>query len=202
MDADLEEYLQRLYKEGQLFDAREPDRRRRRRNLEPDSANLLWMLVVATGARKLVEIGTSNGYSTLWLADAARLTGGQVITVEIDPAVQSEAARHLRSSGLQIYVELVATDAGPWLAKLQTESVDLLFLDSERTDYPSWWPHPLRVVRPGGMLVIDNAISHADEVAPFAELLAQSGQVVYQLVQIGKGELICVKTPGREAMCL
>jgi hypothetical protein len=47
------------------------------------------------------------------------------------------------------------------------------------------------------MLVIDNAISHADEVAPFAELLAQSGQVVYQLVQIGKGELICVKTPGR-----
>src|SRR5215472_10446630 len=108
MDERLRDYLDRLHADGVVFDEREQDRRRRRRNLEPDSANLLWILSAAMGARVILEIGTSNGYSTLWLADAARQSGGRVTSVDIDVAGQSEARRHLMASGLESHASLVA----------------------------------------------------------------------------------------------
>ncbi len=194
MDGRLRRYLERLHAEGEAFDARQPDRLLRRRNLEPDSAHLLWMLLLASDARAIIEVGTSNGYSTLWWADAAARTSGHVVSLEVDSAAQAEARRHLQSNGLDPYVDLACQDAGRYLAGLPEDSVDCLFLDAERTQYPSWWPHPLRVLRPHGLLVIDNATSHPDEVRPFADLLRDSGQVECQLVDIGKGELICCKT--------
>jgi len=194
MDERLRDYLDRLHADGVVFDERQPDRRSRRRNLEPDSANLLWILSVAMGARVILEIGTSNGYSTMWLADAARQTGGRVTSVDIDGAGQSEARRHLMANGLESQVSLVASDAAEYLTAATSSAFDLLFIDSERTEYSTWWPHPLRIVRPGGLLVVDNAISHASELGTFIELLTRSDQVVCQIVQIGKGELICCKT--------
>src|SRR6266567_3373171 len=105
MEARLRAYVDRLYEEGEALDAQETDRLRRRRNLDPDSAKLLWILSVASNAKDMVEVGTSHGYSTLWLADAARLTGGRVTSLDIDPAAQSEAAIHLKSTGLDRYVQ-------------------------------------------------------------------------------------------------
>lgn len=197
MDEHLRAYLDRLREQGEAFDAREPDRLRRRRNLEPASANLVWILAVATNARRILEIGTSNGYSTLWLADAARSTGGHVTTVDVDAAAQHEAAGHIASNGLAGVVDFVTMDAGAHLAAAPTETVDLLFLDAERTEYAGWWPHPVRVPRPGGLLLVDNAVSHAEEIRPFVELLSRSGVMACQLLGLGKGMLVCVKDPGR-----
>jgi predicted O-methyltransferase YrrM len=75
--------------------------------------------------------------------------------------------------------------------------VDLLFLDAERTEYPGWWPHPLRVLRPGGLLVADNATSHPDEIAPFAALLAAAPGVTTTIATVGKGELLAVRGAAR-----
>ena len=69
--------MEELHAHGVAHDAGEPDRLDRLRNLEPDTAHLLALLVRATGARRLLELGTSNGYSTLWLADAVRGVGGR-----------------------------------------------------------------------------------------------------------------------------
>jgi predicted O-methyltransferase YrrM len=189
---ELRDLLDRLYQEGLAHDAAEPDRLRRLRNLEPDAAALLWITLRALRPRLVVEIGTSNGYSTLWLADAVAAAGGRLVSVDIDAAIQARAAAHLAEAGLAGVVELVTGDAGEYLAGLPDGAVDVLFLDAERTEYLGWWPHPLRVLRPGGLLAMDNVLSHPDEVADVRALLEADPTVASTVVDIGKGELLAV----------
>ena len=185
MDDTLRATLDELYADGVAHDAAEPDRLRRRRNLEPDSAELLTVVLRIARARNVVEIGTSNGYSTIWLADAASDVDGRVVSVDVEewPRVQENIDR----AGLSSTVDLIIGDGGHYLAGLADGSVDLLFLDAERVEYPNWWPHPARVLRPGGVLAVDNVLSHPDEVAPFLALVAADERFTGTTVAIGKG---------------
>jgi len=190
MNQRLRAFLADLYARGVAHDAAQPDRILKRRNLEPDTAGLLGLVVRTAGARRVVEVGTSNGYSTLWLADAVGDTGGHVVS--LDTAPNEEARSNLAGAdaveaGLARRVELREEDGGAYLARLADGSVDLLFLDAERVEYPKWWPHPVRVLRPGGVLAIDNVLSHADEVAPFLALLGREPALVGATVAVGKG---------------
>ena len=96
MDDQLTDLLVELYSSGREFDEGKADRLQRLRNVEPDTAALLALLVRATGARRLLELGTSNGYSTLWLAAAARSAGGVVVSVDTDAERSAMAARNLQ----------------------------------------------------------------------------------------------------------
>jgi predicted O-methyltransferase YrrM len=188
MNQQLSKFLEDLFANGVAHDRSQPDRLLKRRNLEPDTAGLLSLIVRIAGARAVVEIGTSNGYSTIWLADAVGDTGGAVVSV--DTASLDEARNNLVSADaiqpdLATRVEFREEDGGACLARLADESVDLLFLDAERVEYPNWWPHPARVLRRGGVLAIDNVLSHADEVAPFLKLLDRD--FVGTTVAVGKG---------------
>ncbi|HEY8303099.1 MAG TPA: hypothetical protein VIG42_00785, partial [Solirubrobacteraceae bacterium] len=100
MDNKLKAYLHELYRQGREHDAAKSDRLERLRNVEPDTARLLALLVRATGATRILELGTSNGYSTLWLADAARSLGGRVVSVEVDGARTVRAAENLLNTRL------------------------------------------------------------------------------------------------------
>lgn len=201
MNSALAAYLESLYATGIAHDSAQPDRLLRHRNLEPESAQLLGMVIRMTRAREVVEIGTANAYSTIWLADAVHDVDGHVTSV--DTVAYAEARHNLAtadsaSPGLLERVTLVQQDGGAFLSGLDDASVDLLFLDAERVEYTHWWPHPLRVVRAGGVLVIDNVRSHPDEVAPFLALLAaESTTVVGMSVAVGKGvHLAWRKHPG------
>src|SRR6202046_2889069 len=81
-----------LYARSHEHDQARSDRLDRFRNVEPPTAELLGVLIRATGARRILELGTSNGYSTIWLADAVVATGGSVVSVEVD-ARRTELAR-------------------------------------------------------------------------------------------------------------
>ena len=70
---------------------------------------------------------------------------------------------------------------------------DLIFLDAERREYPSWWPHLRRVLSPQGLLIVDNATSHIDEMAPFIALVTADAVFATCLVPVGKGEFLAVK---------
>lgn len=190
MNQHLATFLAGLYAEGVAYDATQPDRLLTRRNLEPATAELLGLVVRMIGAREVVEIGTSNGCSTLWLADAVGDTVGRVVS--IDTAGHDEARDNLRRAdelqpGLSARVALKQADGGAYLAGLADGSVNLLFLDSERVEYPRWWPHPARVLRAGGVLAVDNVLSHANEVAPLLTLLASTPAMVGATVAVGKG---------------
>ena len=191
MNQRLSAFVGELYASGVAHDAAQPDRLLKHRNLEPTTADLLSLTVRIAGARRVVEIGTANGYSTIWLADAVGDIGAHVVS--IDTAPNDEARTNLARAdavqpGLVKRVELRQEDGGAYLARLADGSVDLLFLDAERVEYPSWWPHPVRVLRPGGVLAIDNVLSHADEVAPFLALLAREpATLVSATLAVGKG---------------
>jgi predicted O-methyltransferase YrrM len=189
VDDVVQAVLDRVGDAAARHDATQEDRLARWRVLEPDAGRFLWFLTQAIGARTIVEIGTSRGVSTLWLADAARATGGRVISFDTDRAAQQDATTSIADAGLADHVDLRLGDGGTGLAALGDGEVDLLFLDAERTEYPSWWPHPVRVLRPGGVLVADNALSHPDEIAPLEDLLRRDLTAV-TTIPVGKGELV------------
>jgi predicted O-methyltransferase YrrM len=189
--------LEELHRHGVEHDAGRADRLERLRNVEPDSARVLALLVRATGARRLLEIGTSNGYSTVWLAEALSGTGGRMLTVDTDAGRSGEAARNLERAGLAGVVELRVEDGGETLRGEPDATLDMLFLDAERPFYAGYWPDLVRVLRPGGLLAVDNVISHADQVAEFRALVAADDRVTEALVPTGAGILLVVRvTPG------
>ena len=152
-------------------DAAQADRLARFRNVEPESAELLGGLVRATRAQRLLEIGTSRGYSTLWLADAAEAVDGRLVSVEIDPARAELARANLERAGLT--AELRVEDASATLRDSADGAWDFVFLDAERPAYAGYWPDLLRTLRPaGGLLAIDNVLSHPDEVADVLSLIS------------------------------
>jgi predicted O-methyltransferase YrrM len=193
MDARLEALLDQLHEDGAAFDAARADRRERRRNLEPDSARLLHLLVLATRARRLLELGTSNGYATIWLADAAAANDGEVVSVDLDPGRLDEARANLAAAGLEATVELRQEDAAAALAGSADAAWDLVFLDAERPEYPGYWADLVRVLRPGGLLAVDNVISHADEVADLRTLVTADRRTEEALAPTGAGLLLVTR---------
>jgi predicted O-methyltransferase YrrM len=111
MDARLETLLDDLHREGVEHDAPLADRTRRSRNLEPDSARLLHLLVLATGAGRVLELGTSNGYSTVWLAAAVAANEGAMVSVDFDGGRLEEARDNVTRAGFGELVDLRLEDA-------------------------------------------------------------------------------------------
>jgi predicted O-methyltransferase YrrM len=179
-----------------VHDAEQSDRLERLRNVEPDTARLLAVLVRALGARRLLELGTSNGYSTLWLADAARSIGGRVLSVDVDPVRTAQARENLVRVQLEGYVELRTEDAASTLADSTDASWEMIFLDAERPAYAGYWRDLIRVLVPGGLLVVDNVLSHAEEVREFRELVSGHDRVTEAVVPTGAGALLVVSDPG------
>lgn len=162
-------------------------------NITPDTGELLAVLVRSTRAHRVLEIGTSNGYSTLWLAEAAAAIDGHVTTLEFAEAKVEMAQRNFVRSGLAPRITLVHADAGAWLAQAPEAGFDLVFLDSDRSRYLDWWPALRRALRPGGLLVVDNATSHAAQMADFERELRTDVAFTCALVPVGKGELLAVR---------
>jgi predicted O-methyltransferase YrrM len=195
VDSELRALLTELHSFGATHDATKPDRLDRFRNLEPDTASLLAVMARATGARRVLELGTSNGYSTIWLADAVRATGGNLVTVDVDAARSEMAAANLKHADLAQFVELRVQDAAETLRESADDAWDLVFLDAERPHYVSYWPDLVRTLRPNGLLVVDNVISHADQVAAFRALVSSDPRVTDTVAPTGAGALLVVASP-------
>jgi predicted O-methyltransferase YrrM len=192
LDAHLITLLDELAVFGDTHDDNAANRATRMLNITPDTGELLAVLVKAMGARRILEIGTSNGYSTLWLADA---TGGAgvVTTLERSPAKIALARANFARAGLAGRIDQREGDAGDILRALDDGAYDLLFLDSLRSAYLAWWPDLKRVLRPGGLLVVDNATSHPQEMADFTAAVRADSGFTTSLVPVGKGEFLAVK---------
>jgi predicted O-methyltransferase YrrM len=191
MDAARREFAARIHALASKHDADQADRLDRFRILEPETAELLAVLVRATGARRVLELGTSIGYSTLWLADAAEAVGGTLVSVEIDSERSAIAGETLRHAGLT--AELRVEDAAEALRASADESWDLIFLDAERPAYAGYWPDVLRSLAPRGLVAVDNVISHADQVEELLALMAAEPGVTTTQVPVGAGLQLAVK---------
>jgi len=190
----LDNLLTELEQFGRDNDRATAERPRKMLNITRDTGEFLALLVRAMLARRVLEIGTSNGYSTLWLASAARDITGSVTTVEKSQYKIDLAAKNFARSGLTSSISQVNDDAGRLLGASPDDAFDLIFLDSERPEYSGWWPNLRRVLRPGGLLVVDNATSHPAEVASFVAVVKADPEFVTSLVPVGNGEFLAVRT--------
>ena len=124
-------------------------------NVPVADGRLLRLLAEATGARNVVEIGTSNGYSGIWLCLALRATGGRLTTFEIDAERAALARENFRKAGVDDIVTLVEGDAHEKVAQLNG-SIDMVFIDADKSGYLDYVNKLLPSVRPGGLIVAHN----------------------------------------------
>src|ERR1700682_1769407 len=131
MDERLRELLQEIEERGLENDARATERPRMMLNLEPASAQLLSILVRASGMTRALEIGTSNAYSTIWLAWSLAPVGGRIVSIDRHPDQHALARENLRRADLLGRVELLTGDATEIVRQLPGP-FDLVFLDADR----------------------------------------------------------------------
>jgi predicted O-methyltransferase YrrM len=125
-----------------------------------NQGKLLHLLARLVGARRILEIGTLGGYSTIWLARALA-AGGRLITLEVDPAYAAIARANIQRAGLAEVIEVrvgSAADALQQLLAAGCEPFDLIFIDADKAATADYFTWALRLARPGSLLVIDNVI--------------------------------------------
>ncbi len=126
----------------------------------PAQGKLLHLLARAVGARRLLEIGTLGGYSTIWLARALG-PGGQLVTLEIDPAHAAVARANIARAGLASVVDLRVGAALATLAGLDVdgaEPFDLVFIDADKPNIPEYFTRAVELSRPGALIIVDNVV--------------------------------------------
>ncbi|WP_296283321.1 O-methyltransferase [uncultured Acinetobacter sp.] len=182
--------LNELYQSFIKFDATQCDRVNRYRNIEPESALFLAMQVRIQQSKKILEIGTSTGYSTLWLADAAQVTGAKVTTLEIDEKRTLQAKHYAQELHVDDVIDFWVGDAQNFLEQSQ-EKYDFILLDAERNAYLNYWAYLQHMIEPkGGVLVVDNVISHAAEVKSLINEIKQDTRFMTTTLPIGAGLFI------------
>jgi len=192
MEQELFDILTALEMKDQQERAKDLPREERLRALHPDSAKLLFNLAVSNKAKTIIEIGTRAGYSTLWLAYAASITGGKIITCEIDPAYAEQARANIAQANMSDYVEVLVGDARE-LLRGRDEPIDFVFIDAEKAHYESYIDAVYKQLGVGSMVVADNAISHGDELLDYIMYVQNHPNLESVTVPIGKGFEVTTK---------
>lgn len=193
LDGQLRQLLDELYQQGQENDVHQEDRRQKMLNLEPETARFLSVLVRSSRRTRILEIGTSNGYSTLWLAWSVAQTGGQVISVDRDSTKHALAATNLLRAGLRDRVELRCGDATAIVADL-AGPFDCIFFDADRYSAPDQLALLLPRLTPDVLLLADNVLSHPAEIAGYLEAVQKLADFEHMVLPVGKGLSMAYRT--------
>jgi len=126
-------------------------------DVAPNQGKLLYLLAQMVGARRILEIGTLGGYSTLWLARALP-SGGKLITLEADPRHAEVARTNLARAGLGDVVDVLVGRALDTLPTLSGPPFDLVFIDADKSNNATYVAWAVRLTRPGSVIVVDNVI--------------------------------------------
>lgn len=166
-------------------------RMQRLRQIPPETGKFLALLLANAPEGRIIEIGTSAGYSTLWLALAAQVTGRRVTTFEVlsEKIVLARETFHL--ADVENIVELIADDARKHIEKF--DEIAFCFLDAEKEIYGELYEMVIPRLVQGGLLVADNAINHREALQPMFDRALNDERVDVLIVPIGKGELVCRK---------
>jgi predicted O-methyltransferase YrrM len=194
-DTEIRTFLSQLYELGQQNDAQQQDRSKKMLNLEPDTAQFLNILIRSSRRKSILEIGTSNGYSTIWLAWAASITGGHIISIDRDLQKQAQADANLRYVGLRGYVDLKSGDATEIVANLPGP-FDCIFFDADRYSAPAQLSLLIPKLTPDVLLLADNVLSHPNEIAAYLNALEYLPQFDRVILPIGKGLSVAYRSSG------
>lgn len=192
-EADIRAFLAELYEMGRQNDTREQERSKKMLNLEPETAQFLHILLRSSRRTRLLEIGTSNGYSTIWLAWALSANGGRVISIDRDAHKQALADANLRHAGLREGVDLKSGDATEIVASL-SGPFDCVFFDADRYSAPAQLALLVPKLTPDALVLADNVYSHPNEIAAYLQALEALPHFDRVVVPIGKGLSIAYRS--------
>jgi caffeoyl-CoA O-methyltransferase len=161
----------------------------RLRQVPPETGRFLAVLAAGAPSGKIIEVGTSAGYSSLYLALACKELNRKLLTFEILEEKARLARETFKLAKIENVVELIVGDARSYL-KDMTE-IAFCFLDAEKETYQDCYNLIIPRMVQGALLVADNAISHAKELQPFIDTANTDDRVDAVIVPIGKGELVC-----------
>ena len=164
-------------------------------NVAPNQGKLLMMLAEMIGARRILEIGTLGGYSTIWLARGL-VPGGRLITLELDPRCAEVARANIARAGLAETVEIRVGNALDTLPSVTAEApFDLIFIDADKPSTAAYYEWAVKLSRPGSLIVVDNVVRegaildagsddpHVQGIRRFYELAAADARVSGTVLQ-------------------
>lgn len=186
LDDRVRSVLARLEREDGNERARGVAREQRARQIAPATGRFLFALVAPQSGCEVLEIGGSRGYSTIWLAAAARMLGGRVVSLEHDPAKCEAWRRNVADAGLSESAELVPGDAFETLPRVD-DVFDLVFLDAEKDDYEALFELGRGKLEPGGVIVADNVLSHEETLAAYSRARAEDTSLLTVTVPLDRG---------------
>ncbi len=169
-------------------------------NVPPETGKFLNILTGAVNARKVLEVGTSNGYSGLWFAEALSHTGGKLYTVESHRERFELARQHFGEAGVTEWVQQVPGHAPEVFAQQEfsgiflADSFDLIFLDATKMEYASYVEAVLPLLKKGGVLLADNVISHAGELGDFLAKVQEKKELSAVTLPLGSGVLMALRS--------
>ena len=139
----------------------------RSRQVAPTTGRFLFALAASQAGIEVLEIGGSRGYSSIWLAAGARVLGGRVLSLEHELEKCAAWRANIAEAGLEEWAELVEGDAFTTLREIE-DTFDLVFLDAEKEQYEALFALARPLLEPGGLVVADNVLSHADKLAAYS----------------------------------
>lgn len=192
MDSQLKALLEEIHQWGREHDADQTEKSNKMLNLQPDTARLVSILARSSRRTRLLEIGTSNGYSTIWLAWSVAGAGGSIISVDHSPEKHAMADRNLRRAGLREVVELRTGDATAIAGEL-TGPFDFVMFDSVQVRPYRQLEVLLPKLADDAIVLADNVLSHPTEMAPFISMLEAEPSFDHVVVPVGKGLCLAYK---------
>ena len=160
--------------------------RERSRAITPTTGRLLFALVAPQTGCEVLELGGSRGYSTLWLAAAARILGGHVTSIERDPRKCEAWRTNIADAGLSDWATLLQGEAAELLDQLG-DVFDVVFIDAEKEDYELLFQRARRLLEPGGVVVADNVLSHASTLGAYSRARQSDPDLVSVTVPLDRG---------------
>ena len=164
----------------------------RLRQIPPVTGRLLALLAATAPPGRFLEIGASAGYSALWISLALRERGGQLVTFELLADKVRYAQETFQAAGIEALVQIIPGDVRTQLAPY-CENVAFCFLDTEKDLYSFCYEQIVAGLVPGGFLVVDNVISHAQVLVEFLERAESDPRMDALTLPVGQGVLICRK---------
>jgi predicted O-methyltransferase YrrM len=169
--------------------------------ISPENGKFLYLLIKMINAKRVLEIGTLTGYSTIWMARALPVEG-KLITLEIDPKHAEEAKKNFKKAGLDSKIELILDSAIQSLDKIENEKFDFVFIDADKTGYPAYFDKVIGMMNKGGLITADNTLRDGDvvkenpdegtkAVQEFNKKVANDPRVESLLVPISDGVTVC-----------
>ena len=185
----VDSFLRSLHEDGVRHDEQTEDLTKKLRNVTPSTGRFQELLVEEERPASILELGTSNGYSTIWLARAAAAVGATLDSVDRNSDRHREAARNLSIAGFSQFVRLHNQEIDEFLQQHVEARFDMIFLDTDRSRYHEWWP-TIRSIWNGKVLVCDNAVSHSSEFQPLLEVLDRDAWLDHGVLTVGRGLLL------------